>query len=452
MQCPVETLPCPPPIRRAGFPTREGNYSKKIINMKKIQEQLKRLKNEDVLQARPAWVLENKHLLMSQIAKTTLEASAKKENWNIAESWKRFSHIYQMFVPTNINKAFRPILTAVMALVITSGGWIASAYAEPGDFMWSTKVALNSVVEQGQLALTPEEKKTSIKLDFATKRAHILKQVSDSNIQNKDTKNKLLKETSADLQNKLNVVSESLQNVDPKDAVNLVKEVSLKTKGISNTLKDVATQTDDKNLSKDLSQQAVDTSKQSLQMVEVVLEKKVEANSEVSDEEKLIIKEHISDVVTEIKEDAEKVKEQSTQLKDQDVIDSKDIDVSKDVVKSLVATSSTAKNSLTANTINEIVSSTSSNLTEPISNLDLVSKVDQVVKTVSEENNDVTKLADDNILEAVKKTIELKTTVNNVSREVSNTLVTQATTKVIVPTTIITTTSTIKTSVSSTLK
>ena len=100
-----------------------------------------------------------------------------------------------MFVPTNINKAFRPILTAVMALVITSGGWIASAYAEPGDFMWSTKVALNSVVEQGQLALTPEEKKTSIKLDFATKRAHILKQVSDSNIQNKDTKNKLLKET-----------------------------------------------------------------------------------------------------------------------------------------------------------------------------------------------------------------------------------------------------------------
>jgi len=34
--------------------------------MKRLQEQLKNLKNEDVFSARPSWVLENKQLLMER--------------------------------------------------------------------------------------------------------------------------------------------------------------------------------------------------------------------------------------------------------------------------------------------------------------------------------------------------------------------------------------------------
>src|SRR3989339_1610056 len=247
--------------------------------MKKIREQLKGLKNEDVFQARPSWVLSNKQMLMSQISKTRLAVSEESSEKKLSQSWRRFTHIYQSFVPANMNKVLRPILTAVMALVITTGGWVASAYAEPGDFMWSTKVAFNTVVEQGKLAMTSEDKKTSLKLDFATKKAHMLKQVSDSDIKDKGVKEKLLKQTSKDLKEQLDGVNDSLKNSTAKDASGLVKEISLKTKEISHTLREVSDKTaeDNSELSLNLAEQAVDASKQSLQMVEVVLEKKVEA-------------------------------------------------------------------------------------------------------------------------------------------------------------------------------
>jgi len=417
--------------------------------MKRLQEQLKNLKNEDVFSARPSWVLENKQLLISQISKTRVDVSAQKQKQTWGTYWKNFSHIYQMFVPTNLNKSFRPVFTALVALILTSGGWVASAYAEPGDFMWSAKVAINSMVEQGQLAVTSEEKKTSVKLNFAAKSAQVLKQVSDSNISDKGTKNKLLKENSVDLKNKLDSASESLQNSEAKDAIDLVKEVSLKTKEISNTLKQVAAQTaldDNASLSKDLSAQAVDASKQSLQMVEVVLEKKAEVNSEVSEEEKLIIREHITDTVNQIKQDTKKVKAQADQLVE---------DVKNDNINNLSNPLNSLLPSSSSTSVLGTVSSTASSTTlvttstnpddipkiipkedEIVSNKDtassLLTKVDAVAKTVETENTSVQTLLDTNVLEAVKKTIELKNTISNVSSEVNSTLI-QLPQKVVTP-------------------
>ncbi|MFA7314346.1 MAG: hypothetical protein WC025_00235 [Candidatus Magasanikbacteria bacterium] len=437
---------------------------------KKIKEQLKNLKNEDVLSTRQSWVLENKQLLMSQISKTRSDVSTEKQKQTWGNQWKNFSHIYQMFLPTNINKSFRSVFTALLALVLTSGGWVASAYAEPGDFMWSTKVAINSVVEQGKLALSSEEQKTSLKLNFAAKSAQVLKQVADSDISNKDTKNKLLKENSVDLQNKLNSANESLKNSEAKDAVNLVKEVSLKTKEISHTLKEVADQisiTDDASLSNDLSIQALDASKQSLQMVEVVLEKKAEVNSEVSEEEKLIIREHIADTVNQMQQDTQKAQAQAGQLVED--VKNDNINDTNNPVNVLGQNSSSTAIVLVTNTASttEIVSTTNPddiskivptedevNATKDTKTTagDLLTKVDAVVKTVETENTNVQTLLDTNVLEAVKKTIELKNTVSDVSKEVSNTLI-QLPQKVIttIETSTNTTTTIIATSTSSTV-
>ncbi|PIZ96356.1 MAG: hypothetical protein COX80_01515 [Candidatus Magasanikbacteria bacterium CG_4_10_14_0_2_um_filter_33_14] len=399
--------------------------------MKNIREQLKGLKNEDVFQARPSWVLSNKQMLMSQISKTRVAVSEESSEKKLSQSWRRFTHIYQSFVPTNMNKALRPILTAVMALVITTGGWVASAYAEPGDFMWSTKVAFNTVVEQGKLALTSEDKKTSLKLDFATKKAHILKQVSDSDIKN-DVKEKLLKQTSKDLKEQLDGVNDSLKNSTAEDASGLVKEISLKTKEISHTLREVSDKTagDNSALSINLAEQAVDASKQSLQMVEVVLEKKVEANSEVSEEEKMIIKEHITETVNEIKQDVEKTKAQATQIQDiknsgtaelLNVIENESNNSTSTEIELLDNNVSSSTTSST-NVDGQSVSVETQKNSNTISSIDLSNKIDAVVKTVDTENDSVIGLLEGNMLEAVKKTIELKATVTDVSKEVSDSL------------------------------
>ena len=434
--------------------------------MNKIQKQLKNLKNEDVFSARPSWVLENKQLMMAQISKTRVNVSTQKQTWEI--KWKNFSHIYKMFVPINISKSFRPVFTALVALLLTSGGWVASAYAEPGDFMWSAKVAINSVVEQSKLAFTPEDQKTSVKLNFAAKSAQVLKQVSNSDISDKDTKNKLLKENSKDLQNKLNSANESLQNSEAKDAVNLVKEVSLKTKEITNTLKEVATQTaidDNASLSKDLFDQAIDASKQSLQMVEVVLEKKAEVNSEVSEEEKMIIREHITDTVNEIKQDTNKAKVQADQLVEDVKNDNinnpnNQVDVlgqsnttTTEVLGAVTSTSSTTPITTSTNPddVPKIIPKEDEIVTNKDTASDLLIKVDAVVKTVETENTSVQTLLDSNVLEAVKKTIELKNTVSNVSNEVNSTLI-QLPQKVITPIVSTTTTVSVVTSTSSTIK
>lgn len=437
--------------------------------MKKLRQQLKNTKNEDVFSARPSWVLENKQLLMSQISKTRVEVSSTQKQ-TLTTKLKNFSHIYQMFVPTNLHKSFRPVFTALVALVLTSGGWVASAYAEPGDFMWSTKMAFNSVVEQGKLAITPEEQKTSLKLNFAAKSAQVLKQVSDSDIVNKDAKNKLIKETSSDLQNKLNSANESLQNSEAKDAVNLVKEVSLKTKEISNTIKEVATKTfaDNEQLSNDLSAQALDASKTSLQMVEVVLEKKAEVNSEVSEEEKLVIKEHVTDTVNQIKQDTEKAKAQAGQLvedvKNDNINDSNNpvntniVQVSSSSTEALkVSTSTSTSSSSTSSTgssdLSKIIPKEDEILVKSTKSTadDLLIRVDAVVKTVETVNTNVQSLLDSNVLEAVKRTIELKNTVSDVSNVVNSTLI-QLSQKVLVPIVSTTTTVSVATSTSSTIK
>ena len=378
---------------------------------------MKNLKNEDAWQARHSWVLENKQLLMSQISKTNVEAKGERKEKTFSENWRNFAHIYQSFVPHNINKAFRPVLTAMMALVITTGGWVASAYAQPGDFMWSTKVAFNSVVEQGKLAFTSDENKTSVQLEFASKRAQILRQVVDSDIENKDTKNKLIKETSEDLKHKLDNVSESLQQTDATTASGLVKELSLKTKEISNTLKDAAAQTaiEDEGLSKDLSLQATDTAKQSLELVEVVLEKKIEANLEISEDEKLIIREHIAESVLEIQKDTEKVQAQADKLTEETKVENND---------STQTTTSSANNIelLTIVTLSASTTAVTSTAKTGDSVTEIKSRAAELSKTIVTENNNVQVLLDSNVLEAVKKTLELKNTISTLSHEVDTTL------------------------------
>ena len=212
-------------------------------------------------------------------------------------------------------------------------------------------------------------------------------------------------------------MSESLQQTDATTASGLVKELSLKTKEISNTLKDAAAQTaiEDEGLSKDLSLQATDTAKQSLELVEVVLEKKIEANLEISEDEKLIIREHIAESVLEIQKDTEKVQAQADKLTEETKVENND---------STQTTTSSANNIelLTIVTLSASTTAVTSTAKTGDSVTEIKSRAAELSKTIVTENNNVQVLLDSNVLEAVKKTLELKNTISTLSHEVDTTL------------------------------
>lgn len=398
-----------------------------------MKEQLKNLKNTEVLTARPSWVLENKKMLMSQIAKTTVE-TIHNENENIlTEKLKNIAHVYQMLLPKNIGRTLKPVFTTVLALIITSGGWIASAYAEPGDIMWSTKKAISNVVEQGQLVVTSKENKASLNLEFASKRAQVLKEVADSDA-NINVKTKIIRQASDELQQKLDTAKEELKDSDVIKISDLVKDVALKTQEISSTLKEVASQNVvDASLSKELSAKAVDVSQTSLQMVERVLEKKVESKTAVSEEEKIIIKDHLATAVEEIKKDTEKAKEDLVGLSA-----SANNNVATSESQALNTTSTLIKEDVSVTTTNTTTSSVELKTTTPVQDAqikttELTSKVAEMSKAVESEKTTVTNLVETNILEAVKKTIELKTSVDTVSKEVVTTKEQILTTTPVIP-------------------
>ena len=402
--------------------------------MRTVKQQLKHIQHtQGLINPDPSWVSENKNRLMSQIRNTQVVVDEKVVTHNTQYAWYELGRLVQTFTPRNFSRALRPLATAVLALVLTTGGWVASAYAEPGDTLWGAKEAWNSVLEKGQLAFTPSGDEAPLHLEFASKRAQVLKQVVEKQDVELSKKEELVKKTAGEIKEKLESANESLRQTDPDKAALLVKDVSLKTKEISDTLKETAEKMGEANkeLGEDIGQQAVDAKKKSLEMVEVVVQKKAEAQVQISEEEKNIIKDHLDEVVKDIKQDAEKAKTTADSLMESveagflDTVSSTTDVAGNAVVSSTpsVVTSTDAVGITSTTATGTIQTTTQQQTTMKAEDkvLGVSQQIDKAVESLTSEGGNVDVLVEENILEAIKKTQELSSSVGQTVQQVQNT-------------------------------
>ncbi|MFA6427553.1 MAG: hypothetical protein WCW16_03870 [Candidatus Magasanikbacteria bacterium] len=281
--------------------------------MKHVQAQLKMLKQmNSTINPDQTWVVSNKQRMMNQIGNTVVCNEDEKK----ITTFEKTVAIFRAVMTPRVAFATRSAFTVFLALLMTTAGWIASAYAEPGDVLWNAKSAFGTVVEQGQLALTSQDEETSLRLQFATKRAEVLKKVADTQTDTK-TKSDLVKKAVKDLEQKLDSANESLKVASSESASGLIKEVALKTQEISNTIKETAQKVsqDDKELGEDLDKKVIESQAKGLEMVETAVQKKTgEGQQVLTEDEKVVIKEHISGVVEGVKQEAQKVQDKAQQL------------------------------------------------------------------------------------------------------------------------------------------
>lgn len=264
--------------------------------MRLLKAQLKKIKHlEARINPDRGWVLRNREQLMTQIGHSSKQAvteyQVSPKVGHTITTWTK------IFVPQSLVHSFKPLASVAVALVLTTAGWIASAYAEPGDMLWNAKNAVNSVVENSRLILASDQEQTSLKLGYASKQAHVLRQVVETDRIEGEEKAKLVDKTVENLQKKLDSAQESIKTLTPADAAGLVKEVSLSTQDISQTLQETAKNATDSGISEKIEKTAAETTKQSLAMVGDTVQKKTDANLEFSVEEKNIVKDQIDQAV-----------------------------------------------------------------------------------------------------------------------------------------------------------
>ncbi|HRH23291.1 MAG TPA: hypothetical protein PK295_01525 [Candidatus Magasanikbacteria bacterium] len=359
--------------------------------MRELKLQLKRMKDlETRINPDREWILRNRTLLMNQIGHTSLQSvDHPAEAANVAHSVSTWTKI---FIPEVLVRSFKPVMSVAFALMLTTVGWIASAYAEPGDVLWGAKSAFNSVVENGRLALAPESEQASLKLSYASKQAHILKQVVETTNVDGEEKEKLVEKTADSLQKKLESAQESIKTIALNDSVDLVKKVSLSTQDISQTLKETMVNAAVGGISDTIEKTAVETTKQSLQMVGDAVQKKTDANFEISNEEKELVKDHIDaaveSIIAEVAKAQNKLNEQST---------SSTLAVPTSPTGTVISPSST------------LLLSTSTSIMDAIA----------TVKTIDEQKKTVNSLKETNLIEALNTTKALAEQVTTVIEKIT---------------------------------
>jgi hypothetical protein len=392
--------------------------------MKELKRQLKMIKTKKgLVNPDSLWVMENKTKILNQISNTNIRQEKKIESFsnNLGLLLKIEKNI-ETFLPRKLKYNFKPVLAVFLALFMTSGGWIASAYAEPGDMFWGTKVALNSIVERSQIAFASEDNQTELHLKFASKKADVIKTVSEKAEVKPEEKNKIIIDTKEKLKKDLAGANESIKNVSSEKASQLVKEVSQTTTEITNSIKESAEKVAvlDVELAKDMDEAVIETRKTSLEMVEVVLQKKSESNSEITEEEKNIILAHINNIVINLEVDMESFEEK------------KDLNIDESVSSTINSVSTTEDISTATTAISSVITSTDV-LSSTTSSEDLNKNILSEEKTLEIKNiltntkleleknkSEVAILINENIFEAIQKTKEISIIASDAQKKVND--------------------------------
>ncbi len=360
--------------------------------MKTLKAQLRQVRNlETRISPDHEWVLRNREKLMTQIAHTSKQSVVSSQiSSSVAHSVGTWTKI---FVPHSLVHSLKPAVSVIAALAITTVGWIASAYAQPGDMFWGAKNAFSSVIESSRLALAGENEQATLKLNYASKQAHLLKQVIETDNVDPEKKARLVETAVVTFQKKFDSAQESLNTLSPENAAGLVKEVSLSTRDISQTLQEATNAVEKKDtvLFEKIEKTATDATTQSLEMVGNTVAKKTEANLVISPEEEAIVKEHIDSAVETIVQSA---------LKAQDKLQ----------IQSGV--SSTIQVSTTTSSVSGTIASTTLTVST-------TAKTEMVI-ALDEQKKTVETLKQTNLLQAINTTKNLAEQVSNVISQVNS--------------------------------
>lgn len=141
--------------------------------MRHLRQQLKALRHADTrVQPDAAWVTKNRGRLMTQINNTVVNSDTVSLHTRF-EEWK--------YVVGNARlwRVARPVLTALVVAVLTTGGWIASVSASinslPGDRLWSIKRAAQKTELAVKSLGASDQQKAQLQLALAKSRTDEIK-------------------------------------------------------------------------------------------------------------------------------------------------------------------------------------------------------------------------------------------------------------------------------------
>lgn len=369
--------------------------------MKMDRQQLRQLNSiKEIVHPDQLWVTENKEQLLRTIGATVVSHDTE------LKPIRNASTALRIFISERMMSSLKPAMSVIMALVIATGGWIASVNAAfnsvPGDVLWSVKLAS----EKTQLAvasLTQSNKEEAqLYLKFAHRRAKEFEKVIEA----------AAPDSAKNAETAINHLKDSLQSADAslrrveagnaeevKQVFALAQDVTQATQAISETLaKGVGTVT-----GSDLAKAVVATEKVNnevgLSAVEVVVQKQTEAGVVIDAAVRGIVEEKIQKLIGTAVEDVQKIKDLAT-------VSSTTVGAVTTSVQLWIPVMS----STPANLPTVIVSNT---LAVPIQ--EVAKKADKTVSEVKEDTKEIRSLLDGKqLLEAIQKTKQLNEAVTQV--------------------------------------
>jgi len=234
--------------------------------------------------AREAWVRDTRAELMAK-AENDLREMPKVKTGDV----KQLALALDM--GTGWQKSFRPVVAAVVAVILVFGGWTATVSASynslPGERLYSVKI----FNEGTQISLTPtKESKTKMRMDFAGRRLDEVAKLVESPVTEKEKRIEdamnLFKKNIEDVEKDLDEIKTKKNS---KKAVDVAKDVDRKAEEYEKTIKETMNKIPEQNKEKAKEAKAV-VGEVGVKAVEVLLEKHLEGDNEDVSEEEMIEK------------------------------------------------------------------------------------------------------------------------------------------------------------------
>ncbi|HOX60963.1 MAG TPA: DUF5667 domain-containing protein [Candidatus Magasanikbacteria bacterium] len=274
---------------------------------RELKKQLRAIAEDVSVKARPEWLKTAREQLLTQISNTVPDRSEVSPRAAVFE-------LSNLFLPRNFITVMRPVMAVVLAIGVTASGWIASVSATenclPGEMCYGVKMATEKTREFVVAVTSDKSGEAHMHLEFAAKRAveagKVLdKKAPDAAVQAAvaiDHLNKSLKSAGDSLKQAM--------DSNPQDAVNITKDVNIKSKEIVDTLKEVNEKTvADTDLKKEVLESSKLAKATSINTLAMVVQKQADGEVKVDAED---VKTLVQDKIKEMISDAEAVKTQAS--------------------------------------------------------------------------------------------------------------------------------------------
>ena len=234
--------------------------------------------------ASEAWVRNTRDRLMAK-AKSDLEAMPRVEAGDV----KQLALALDMGM--GWQKSLRPVVAAVVAVILVFGGWTATVSASynslPGEKLYSVKI----FTEGTQLSFNPsKENKTKMRMDFAGRRLDEVAKLVESPVSQKE---KRIEDAMSLFKKNMEDVEKDLEEIksgkDSKKVVDVAKDVDRKAEAYEKTIKETMNKIPDEAKGKAKEAKAV-VGGVGVKAIEVLLEKHLQGQTEDVSEEEVVEK------------------------------------------------------------------------------------------------------------------------------------------------------------------